>query len=64
MMMPYFEIVTSTTPDGWMLHMEAAAAMLAMMGPESCRVGFAHQLLRTLRLGMVVSQHSMWNKLC
>ena len=54
MMMSYFEIVTSTTPDGWMLHMEAAAAMLAMLGPEACRAGFAHQMLRTVRLGMVV----------
>ena len=38
MMISYLEIVTSTTPDGWMLHMEAAAAILVIMA-VACQSG-------------------------
>jgi len=52
-MMCYFEIVNKTTPLAWMQHLDAAAAMLEMIGPEGCQSGFTHQLFRTVRLGAV-----------
>ncbi|KAF8860838.1 hypothetical protein BDZ45DRAFT_800523 [Acephala macrosclerotiorum] len=50
-MMFYFEMVTQSTPWAWVNHMDAAAAMLEMRGPENCRSRFIYQLFRTARLG-------------
>jgi hypothetical protein len=52
-----FELVSSTTPTGWMDHIMGAAAMLEMRGPENCQTGLAHLVFRTIR-PTIVSTHS------
>lgn len=52
-MMCYFEMTFRTMPSAWMLHLDAAAAILVELGPEGCQEGFMHQLFRTVRLGIV-----------
>ena len=44
-----FELVSSTTPTGWINHIMGAATMLQMRGPENCQTGLAHLLFRTIR---------------
>jgi hypothetical protein len=55
LMMCYFEIVTRSTPWGWLQHLDAAAVMLELRGPVNCRAPFVYQLFRTVRLGVVRS---------
>ena len=52
-MMCQFEIMASTSPDAWMQHVEAAAAMLVSRGPKGCSVGLAHQVFLTVRMFLV-----------
>ena len=52
-MMCHFEMMASSSPDGWMNHIEAAAAMLERLGPENCRLGLEHEMFLTVRLFMV-----------
>lgn len=53
-MLTHFENLAGTSNDAWFQHVQAAATMLEMSGPEGCRDGFSHQLFRHLRL-LVVS---------
>ena len=52
-MLSYFELVVKTTQLAWMQHMDAAATLLEIQGPEECRRYFIHQLFRTVRLSVV-----------
>ena len=52
-MMCHFEMMASSSPDGWMNHIEAAAGMLERLGPENCRLGLEHEMFLTVRLFMV-----------
>lgn len=52
-MMCHFEMMASSSPDGWINHIEAAAKMLEMRGPGGCRVGLNHQMFLTVRLFLV-----------
>ena len=44
-----FELVSCTTPTGWMDHVTGAATMLEMRRPENCQTGLAHLVFRTIR---------------
>ena len=44
-----FELVSCTTPSGWMDHITGAATMLEMRKPENCQTGLSHLLFRTIR---------------
>jgi hypothetical protein len=44
-----FELVSSTTPTGWLNHVMGAATMLQMRGPEGCQTGLAHLVFRAVR---------------
>jgi hypothetical protein len=64
-MMCHFEIMASSSPNGWVNHIMAAAKMIEIRGPEGCRLGLDHQLFLTVRLftvrrplsyGLLVSQ--------
>lgn len=44
-----FELVSPTTPTGWMDHIAGAATMLQMRKPENCQAGLAHLVFRTVR---------------
>jgi hypothetical protein len=52
-MMCHFEMMASTSSDGWIHHIEAAARMLQIRGPKNCRLGLEHQMFLTVRLFMV-----------
>jgi hypothetical protein len=52
-MLGYFEISCSTTPLGWFQHIQGAARLLEMRGPQNCQIGIAHRMFRTVRLNMV-----------
>jgi hypothetical protein len=52
-MLCHFEMMASSSPDGWMNHIEAAAGMLERLGPENCRLGLEHEMFLTVRLFMV-----------
>lgn len=56
-MMSYFEMVTASSFWAWEKHLQAAASMLELRGPEQCQGPFVHQLFRTVRM-MVVSSRS------
>ncbi|KAH8817482.1 hypothetical protein F5884DRAFT_779531 [Xylogone sp. PMI_703] len=49
-MMCHFEMMTSSSPHGWINHIEAAASMIEARGPENCRLGLEHQMFLTVRL--------------
>lgn len=44
-----FELVTSTTPTGWIDHVMGAATMLQMRKAEHCQTDLAHLVFRTIR---------------
>lgn len=48
-MLTHFENLMGTY-RGWLQHVQAAAKMLEMSGPENCVDGFLHQIFRHLRL--------------
>ena len=50
-----FEMISSTTPTGWMEHNLAAATMLQIRQPENCQDGLTHLLFRTVRMAAVSS---------
>ena len=52
-MFSIFESLMTTSGPAGGQHMQAAARMLEMMGPENCRHGNIHQLFRTVRLTTV-----------
>lgn len=52
-----FELVSSTTPMGWIDHLLAAAALLQMRKPENCQNGLVHLVFRTMRMTVVSSDH-------
>jgi hypothetical protein len=56
-MMCHFEMMSSSSPDGWINHVEAAAKMLEIRGPKDCRLGLKHQTFLTVRL-FIVRHHS------
>ena len=43
----------SGTDDGYVRHVEGAAKMLKLLGPERCRDGLVNELFFTARLNMV-----------
>lgn len=49
-MLTHFENLAGTSEGAWFQHVQGAAMMLEAGGPESCRVGFLHELFRHLRL--------------
>lgn len=53
-MLTHFENLAGTSKEAWFQHVQAAATMLELNGPQGCRDGFSHQLFRHLRL-LVVS---------
>jgi hypothetical protein len=57
-MMCYFEMMANSSPDGWISHIEAAASMLEIRGPEDCRLGIKHHIFLTVRL-FTVRYHSL-----
>jgi hypothetical protein len=48
-----FELVSSTTPTGWIDHQLGAASMIQMRKPENCRDGLVHLIFRSMRLTIV-----------
>lgn len=56
-MLTHFESMAGTSKEAWFQHVQAAATMLAMGGPQGCCDGFSHQLFRHLRL-LIVSLFS------
>lgn len=48
-----FELVSSTTPTGWIDHQLGAASMMQMRKPENCRDGLVHLIFRTMRFTIV-----------
>lgn len=44
-----FELVSSTTPTGWINHFMGAASILQMRKPENCQTGLAHLVFRAMR---------------
>jgi hypothetical protein len=48
-----FELVSSTTPTGWIEHILGSATMLQLRKPENCQTGLAHLLFRSLRVSVV-----------
>lgn len=56
MILALFELVSSTTPTGWLNHVMGAATMLQMRRPDGCRTGLAHLVFRTTRPVVVSAQ--------
>jgi hypothetical protein len=50
-------MMSSSSPDGWINHVEAAAKMLEIRGPKDCRLGLKHQTFLTVRI-FIVRHHS------
>jgi hypothetical protein len=48
-----FELVSSTTPMGWIDHQLGAASMMQMRKPENCRDGLVHLIFRSMRFSVV-----------
>lgn len=48
-----FETFMVTNPSGWIQHMLAADRFLELLGPDACKDGLGHSLLRAVRLGAV-----------
>jgi len=38
-MLSYYEAINDTTPDGYVRHLDGAAEMLRLTGPETCSQG-------------------------
>jgi hypothetical protein len=52
-MMCHFEMMAGTSPVAWMQHVEAAASMLVIQGPENCCLELEHEIFLTVRVFMV-----------
>lgn len=52
-MLAYYEVISSTSGNGFFQHMLGAMAMLEMIGPSACKTGIMHQLFTTVRIHMV-----------
>ena len=48
-----FETFMVTNPSGWIQHILAADRFLELLGPDACKNGLGHGLLRAVRLGVV-----------
>ncbi|CAO1604852.1 hypothetical protein XANCAGTX0491_008392 [Xanthoria calcicola] len=47
-----FETFMVTNPSGWIQHILAADRFLELLGPDACKDGLGHGLLRAVRLGV------------
>lgn len=52
-LMSYIELVMGSSPDSWMQHVDAAAALISIRESHTCQTGIAHQLFISVRLGTV-----------
>ncbi|UPK92342.1 hypothetical protein LCI18_003277 [Fusarium solani-melongenae] len=50
----HFETWAGTSQKAWLRHLKGAAMLLQVAGPESCRVGFMHQIFSHLRFQMAM----------
>lgn len=59
-MLTHFENLAGTSEEAWFQHVQAAATMLELNGPQGCRAGYSHQLFRHLRLLVVSLSYRVW----